>query len=661
MKLIKAHVTNFRSVEDSGEFSIDHIASLVGKNEAGKTAILQALAGLNPHDATPFVFDRERDYPRRYLTQYTARHPEEDATVIRTVWKLETDEIDEIAAEFGENALIDNEITLSRAYGDSQPSWKIQVNLAEAIKHLIADEGLNAAEQSSLKTAQTTDQLIKALEAIAERTPKQENLLRRITGYPHLQITAKILSILGEYLPCFMHFSNYDRMSGEVRCDTLQQEIKSGRINHDNRRGEHLFLEFLAYAGTSLDEILAATTFESFNARLQSASNQITDQILEYWTQNPYISVKVDVDHARPGDSPPFNEGVVARARIYNELHRVDVPFSERSAGFIWFFSFLVKFAQVKNDDVPVILLLDEPGLSLHGKAQFDLLRFFDEQLAPHHQVIYTTHSPFMIHPDKLVSARIVEDLIEQSRGGRAKPIGTKVREDVLNTDPDTLFPLQGALGYEITQTLFIGPNTLLVEGPGDILYLKSLSRALERMKRVGLDARWVLCPTGGIGKIQPFVSLFLGRELNIVVLADYSLGQKKPIENLRKSQILKAGHVLTFAEYTEKQEADVEDLFNAELFAKLLNAAYGLKAKQLVTAQKLVDADPSTERLVKQAEALFRTSVYTSAPELDHFTPAAWLFENPNFFGDVDDEAIAETLDRAEVLFKAINALLPR
>jgi predicted ATP-dependent endonuclease of OLD family len=659
MKLAKAHVTDFRSVEDSGEFTLDHITSLVGKNEAGKTALLQALAGLNPHEATPVEFDRERDYPRRHLTQYSSRHPDEDATVIRTVWELEEPELKEITAEFGENALVSHQVILSRRYGDGEPRWEVQVDVSAAIKHLISEEGLSASEQSSLKNAETTEHLIQSLEGLEERTPKQDNLLRRVKEYAYSQINSEILRSLKKHLPQFMYFSNYDRMSGEVRCDTLQDDINSGKIDEDRRKGDRLFLEFLIYAGTSLNEIMSADTYESFTARLQSTSNQITDQILEYWTQNPYISITVGVSEGRAGDQPPFDDGVVGRARIYNGLHRVDVPFSERSAGFIWFFSFLIKFAQVKNDDVPVILLLDEPGLSLHGKAQADLLRFFDEQLAPHHQVIYTTHSPFMIHPDRLASARIVEDPVEHPKAGRPKPIGTKVREDVLNTDPDTLFPLQGALGYEITQTLFIGPNALLVEGPGDILYLKSLSRALEKRERIGLDRRWALCPTGGIGKIQSFVSLFLGRDLNIAVLADYALGQKKPLETLRASQILKESHVLTFAEYTGKSESDVEDLFDAEVFAKLLNAAYGLEGEQSVTAQKLLDADSTTERLVKQAEALFRTPDYANLPELDHFAPAGWLFENPAFL-EKDEEGISETLDRAEEVFKSLNALLP-
>ena len=100
------------------------------------------------------------------------------------------------------------------------------------------------------------------------------------------------------------------------------------------------------------------------------------------------------------------------RARIYNQLHDMTVPFSDRSAGFVWFFSFLVLFSQVKKRHGNVIILLDEPGLNLHAKAQGDLLRYFKEKLRPEHQVIYTTHSPFMVPPDDLASVRTVEDVV---------------------------------------------------------------------------------------------------------------------------------------------------------------------------------------------------------------------------------------------------------
>jgi AAA ATPase-like protein len=114
------------------------------------------------------------------------------------------------------------------------------------------------------------------------------------------------------------------------------------------------------------------------------------------------------------------------------------VPFSERSAGFIWFFSFLVKFAQVQKNGGKLILLLDEPGLTLHGKAQADLLRYFVEKLAPEHQVIFTTHSPFIVPADNLPGVRIVEDRILQQRPGQWVSEGTR------ELPPQTLVVLLG-------------------------------------------------------------------------------------------------------------------------------------------------------------------------------------------------------------------------
>ena len=105
MKLQKIRVTNFRSVDDCEEFEVDPVTCLVGKNEAGKSAILLALAALNPNEATPVALDKERDYPRRRLIRYEQTHGEEDAVVIRTSWELDETELKMIAEEVGEGVV----------------------------------------------------------------------------------------------------------------------------------------------------------------------------------------------------------------------------------------------------------------------------------------------------------------------------------------------------------------------------------------------------------------------------------------------------------------------------------------------------------------------------------------------------------------------------
>ena len=504
-----------------------------------------------------------------------------------------------------------------------------------------------------LKSPATTDELMEALNGLASPTPKHQALQQYLNekGNARRRVRNRIIAAL----PTFMYVSAYDRMDGAIQIEETQERIRNQEIEFDEHRGARLFVDFLNYARVPIDEITKVTTYETFNARLQSASTNITEQILEYWSQNPDLDVEVKIDEARSGDPAPFDQGTIARARIKNNLHRVDTPFSERSAGFVWFFSFLVKFTQVKNTGRPVILLLDEPGLSLHGKAQGDLLRFIDDKLGPSHQVIYTTHSPFMVPPDELQRVRIVEDRVDNKKTPRRSD-GTKVTQDVLRVEADTLFPLQGALGYEATQTLFVGEHTLLVEGPSDILYLQGLSAALKARGRTALDARWTICPAGGIDRIMPFVSLFAGKQLHVAVLSDEAQGAKGKVERIRKSDILRAGHFFTVADFIDAAEGDIEDVFDPEVYAVIVNRSYALPEPHQITVKKL-DQDTSTPRVVKKVEAIFQLMPDT-IPMFDHFTPAAWLIRNPDVLAG-ESKPIKDTLAVAEHVFEKFNGLL--
>src|SRR5207249_5582507 len=137
-----------------------------------------------------------------------------------------------------------------------------------------------------------------------------------------------------------------------------------------------------------------------------------------------------------------------------------------RSRGFVWFFSFLAWYGDVRRGSDKIILLLDEPGLSLHAKAQEDLLEYFEAEVKGNHQLIYSTHSPFMVDPRHFERVRIVQDLsIETDEKLPRERGGEKVLTDILEATGDSLSPFQAALGYEIYQTPSIGPSSLLVDG----------------------------------------------------------------------------------------------------------------------------------------------------------------------------------------------------
>ena len=648
MILVKAKVTNFRSVEDSNEFNISNLTCLVGKNESGKTAILEALHGLNPYGK--FEYDKVRDYPRRYLNKFDDRHPEGDSIVVVTWWELSDEDMSVISEEFGENAIPSKQAIIKAGIGCS-PFWEVIVDQPAIIKALIARHKLAEDAAESLLKLDTVLQAKELLTNAEERSPGEHAILEEIEGYPHYQVEEAIIILLKERLPKMFYTSHYDRISGKISVNQLAND----RRNDDVSISDQIFLDFLEYAGTSLDSLKDASQHEELKAKCEAASNDITDEIFEFWSQNNALEVQINVRAGLSGDDPPFNSGSVVDARINNQYHRASVPLSERSAGFLWFFSFLTQFRQMQKKAPESVILLDEPGLSLHGKAQSDLLKYIIERLLPNHQVIYTTHSPFMIPPNRLQDVRVVEDVIEHS-SHRSTVRGTKVSDNAFTVDKDTLFPLQAHLGYEITQTFFIGENVLLVEGPSDILYLQAASNALKGQNREGLDTRWTICPSGGIDKFFPFVSLFGGHGINIAVLCDCASGDKSKIRRLRESQLISTEQILTAADFTDKDESDIEDFFEPDLYAEIVNSAYELNSDHEIKMEHILNENASS-RLVKKVENLFRT-MPMEVPEFDHFTPSAWLIRNGDVLKD-GSERVTKTLERFENFFKKLNVLL--
>jgi hypothetical protein len=259
-----------------------------------------------------------------------------------------------------------------------------------------------------------------------------------------------------------------------------------------------------------------------------------------------------------------------------------------------------------------------------------------------------------MVDAKRILRARTVEDVSIESAAS-AEPeqdIGTRVGDQVLSTDRDTLFPLQAALGYDITQSLFIGEHSLLVEGPAEILYFPWFSRKLQAADKVGLDKRWTLTPCAGVDKIPAFLSLFAGQKLHIATMLDYATGQKGKVEQMRKSELLRSSHVLTADQYAGQPEADIEDIIGREAYIALVNACYKLEGKFAIPVAKPAGAPA---RVVNEVEEHFRT-VATTGDEFDHYRPAEFLTQQGVSYSL---PGLDKALERFGKLFTDLNALL--
>ena len=592
------------------------------KNESGKTAFLQALRRLNPVSGIDARFDL-KDYPRKGYVRYKRTHKDLPADAVRAEFELSDREIEEIEAAFGTGVLKSPLVVVARDYASGR-HWELDLGDLESSPDPKFDAGRPDGTEVITDVTETWG-------ASARQNGLKVDVRQRI-----------IDEYLERFLPRFVYFDNYSTMRGRISIQELQgRQSNGGHIDDADRT----FLSLLSLVGIELQELQNLNNYEYLKAELESASIGISDEIFEFWNQNRELRVDFDLSPANPDDRPPLNSGTILHVRIWNNRHRVSVPFDERSRGFVWFFSFLSYFSKLEEEEnADLILLLDEPGLNLHAMAQNDFLRFIDGRLAPRHQVIYTTHSPFMINLDRLSRVRTVQDM-----DGK----GTVISDDTVGNDPETVFPLQVALGYQMARTLFLTPHCLFVNASSDLIYLQVLGEMVASKGRVRLDPRWVVIPVGGADNLPTFASLLEENYVSVAVLMDVTPTNKERVERLNQHVLEAWRNPIKWVEVTRVRDADIEDLFEPGFYLKLVTEAYAAHLRSELTLKAITDSNP---RIVRRIAAYFQTEG-TAGGRFDRYVPAAYLLQKHAAFQREIDDA---TIERAAALFERINSLLP-
>lgn len=637
MKLVKAQVQYFRSILDSTKVEIqEDVTCLVGKNESGKTAFLEALRRLNPAQGNP-MFVTVQHYPAWLEKRHRRQGKDlESVKAIVTWFRLEQIDRDLLTNRLGEGVFNSDEIIVSRTY-EGTISFKYDTNEKRAVSNLIDGVDLPSGIAEDVDSLESFDMLQKKIAELREDSDEQskaaaERMNEEIGNYLGSNDTfAKlVLNTLGKLVPKFFYFAEYSRLPGIVKIRELL-ENPDENLNDGERTAKSLLMQ----AGAENDYLLNPE-YEPRKRELENVANEITQDVLDYWTTNTNLRVQIDISMETERDDYGQEQAVLDKlhVRMWDDEHMLSLPFEERSSGFQWFFSFLAAFSEYERNNDPVIILLDEPGVGLHARAQADFLRFIDERLAQRCQVIYTTHSPFMIQPGKLERARVVED--------RGRNEGAIVSGDILVTDSDTLFPLQGALGYDLAQNLFIGPNNLVIEGTSDYLFLSIMSSYLIENKRVGLDSRWTLLPVGGADAVPTFVALLGGKKLDFTVLVDSRREGHQKLNSLSKRGYLEKTRIITVGQILNQDSGDIEDLFTPEDYLKIYNASFGknLDASQIIGNDTLVKG-------IARVEGISR---------FDHGKPADWLLRHRD---ELLSSFSEQTFGNFEKLFSAINATL--
>ena len=542
MLLKSVEVTDYKSIEKSGDVSIDSmITGLVGVNESGKSAFLEAIHKSKPvfNDAS---FDVVTDYPRRRLVKYQKKHQDNPAVVIVTTLMFTDSEIKGLESEIGKDVMKKNAVTATTLYKGSR-TIGLECDESKYLKNLTRNFSTTA--KKTIKEFQTIAECVQALNDHSDELGDLDQPTEE--GIDKLKDMVKdckegwnpLKSYIFEKFvkpnePQYLLFDEYRLIPGKINLESFLQRKTDDKMTENDRNADAL----MSLADVSASDLISPASYEESVAKLEAISAEIGDQIFKFWPTDAELEILFDVKED-PQDIGEFKNGKNLYIRIRNRRHRASVLFDKRSQGFQWFFSFLVWFETVQNrveQSTQVTILLDEPGLNLHALAQKKLLDYLEE-LACKHQILYTTHSPFMVRNDKLNRIRVVEDSVAG---------GTTVSDNLMGANERTLFPLQAALGYDIAQNLFISKRNLLVEGPSELAVLTAVSSQLDSAGRQGLRSDVTVVPTGGMDKISTFIALMAGNKLKLAVLHDFRTGDDQTFQKLLTKKIIdKKVHVL--------------------------------------------------------------------------------------------------------------------
>lgn len=547
MQLLKFKVTHYKSIKDSGYcWLASDLTTLAGKNESGKSAILEAL----------------RDFDTDVKSIPDGAIPLDDSgePMIELCFKPEKSELDEIASESGVPIEKDIREYIAKEGLTVRKDHEGSYYLGEEVADLI-DKKKNDTNQKHIKAIQTSIEKLKKHEQFSDLADPSfeggvEKIQASVSGYVG-QSTAKattitdeaakqktteiiqsltsessalqkddpsekVLEKILEYIPNFIFFSDF--------LDILPFELTFAEAkNHKTVQ------DFAKVSGLNLDAVIQTTDTQRRRNLLSNHSATISGDFMDYWGQNKLELV------AEP-------DGEKLRLGVKESDRTILFKTEQRSKGFQWFLSFYLRLNAQK--DGTNIILIDEPGLYLHAKAQRDVLKVL-EQVAEESQVLFSTHSPYLIDAERLDRVRLI-----LNDGGTN--IENKIHK---GADAETLTPIITAIGLDLTHDFSIaGKRNVLLEGISDYYFLQALKEYLPKSKVN--DAN--LIPCVGAQKIPQLISLLIGWDLGYLAVLDNDGEGKRIAKELTDQLAVEEGKIIFIS---DQEGFSIEDLFTHDDF----------------------------------------------------------------------------------------------
>lgn len=509
MKLKSFRVQNFRSFVDSGWIDCQDLTAIAGVNEAGKSNLLKGLWKLKP----AFQSDNQilqSDLPRDSFDELMKC--EKLPNFVSAKFDLEPKDQKLLQKYFPMLKKFDH-LTVSRSlYG----KYTLEVPIT---------------------------------------VPESE--------------TKKLHDFIIKIMPGFIYYSNYGNLDSNIYLPQMLKTFnKKGvsTISPSKKRTIKLLLLYVGITPEMLkkdmpvlfngqsDGVLTASQLQGliikkkeYQKLFDRAGEKLTKEFAEVWKQGDY-----KFEFVFEGESLKIwvTDGMGNRA-----------PLEQRSVGMQWFLSFFLVFSlESKLFYTNTILLLDESGMTLHGFAQQDLIDFM-EKMSQTNQIIYTTHSNYMLPTKNLNRAKMVY----KDDNGHSL-VSNELKSNKFRSSKDSLLPVQSAVGIEVSKSILMSSDKILVLSVVDQFLLTAIKNFLCGKGKIKAKQDVVFVSAGLNGLEATAQVLSDGGELPKIFLAgeDTQKAISQLCKNTYKNNESKILSLSSFGDFNT-----IEDIVPYEIFAR--------------------------------------------------------------------------------------------
>ena len=525
--IIKAiHVKNFRSIKDTKKIEINNkITVLAGKNESGKTNILKAIQAFydDEFDDDDVPVDDKESNPEIKINFELSKYYINEK--LKTKINSEKDKFS-LCITRSKNIIDVYEGTIIECLSII---FREEFNRVEEYKSVFRQSECEKFIKNILNNKNDETELVENIDKSFKISDDEQKSKEQYTYIKEVLKKLDLKENIKKLIPQIAYFDSFEDMLPD---ELTQNEITTADFEKNNKA----FINLLKLLNIDKEGFLKKIEGNERNqsSEFKSISKRITEKY-----NNVYLQEKVSIGLDKNGDKvfiQIFDEG---------DLNHDKKP-SQRSKGFQWFIAFYLLLNSLDKD---AIILIDEPGLYLHAKAQEDILRFLNEEI--NNNVIFTTHSPYLIDINKLDSLKLIRKIEKQ---------GTVVDQKYYDCkDQETITPVVTAIGYNVAKNpIEIGNGlNIITEGISDRFYILAFLNLLESNDNINI------IPATGAGNIHLFVSIAIGWNLNYKILLDKDTGEEEAINNLKKL-FVEEQQMYQKIVYSCSEGA-IEDLFSKE------------------------------------------------------------------------------------------------